>query len=238
LRNTSRSKFTQIPFIFISKNSRKAEKILGKNPKSIGPQTLLESFYFQILGSLENLSHFLVLQNSLKFTFLPSQIFYNFLEIFGIFTNYLYHPNFLIHFPKSRNQFLMDFLFLFFSSPAGLPISGPWPASQPKPTPNHPAHLASQPLGPRVPLAYFAEDVFFFDSRLSFSAPFLSPLADAWAPLVSSFFHPAPVDPGCATVESRRVRPLRAAAQHLEMPPRAVTPPSPPPLFKSHLNPP
>jgi hypothetical protein len=67
-KNTSRSKFTQIPFIFISKNPRKAQKILEKIPKSIGPQTLLESFYFQILGSLENLSHFLVLQNSLKFT--------------------------------------------------------------------------------------------------------------------------------------------------------------------------
>jgi hypothetical protein len=29
--------------------------------------------------------------------------------------------------------------------------------------------LGSQPLGLRVPLAYFAEDVFFFDSRLPFS---------------------------------------------------------------------
>jgi hypothetical protein len=121
LRNTSRSKFTQIPFIFISKNPRKTEKILGKFPKSIGPQTLLESLYFQILGSLENLSQILVLRNSLKFTFLPSQNFYNFLGIFGNFPNYLCHPNFLIHFPKSRNQFLMDFLFLFFSRPAGPP---------------------------------------------------------------------------------------------------------------------
>jgi hypothetical protein len=41
--------------------------------------------------------------------------------------------------------------------------------------PNRPAHLASQPLGPRVPWAYFADDVFFFDSRLSFSTPSLSP---------------------------------------------------------------
>jgi hypothetical protein len=44
-----------------SKNPRKAEKIIGKNPMSIGPQTLLESFYFQIHGSLENLSQILVL---------------------------------------------------------------------------------------------------------------------------------------------------------------------------------
>jgi hypothetical protein len=134
LRNTSRSKFTHIPFIFISKNPRKAEKILGKISKSIGPQTLLESFYFQILGSLENLSQILVLQNSLKFIFLPSQIFYNFLGIFGIFPNYFCYPNFLIHFPKSRNQFLMDFL-SFPAQPAH-PLLWPWPAGQPKPTPS------------------------------------------------------------------------------------------------------
>jgi hypothetical protein len=52
---------------------------------------------------------------------LPSQVFYNLLGIFGIFSNYFCHPNFFIHFPKSRNQFLMDFRFLFFSSPTGLP---------------------------------------------------------------------------------------------------------------------
>jgi hypothetical protein len=43
------------------------------------------------------------------------------------------------------------------------------------PPPLGPAHLASQPLGTRVPLAYFAEDVFFFDSRLPFLVPSLSP---------------------------------------------------------------
>jgi hypothetical protein len=74
--------------------------------------------YFQILGSLENLSQVLVLRNSPKFTFLPSQIFYNFLGIFGIFSNYFCRLNFLIHFSKNRNQFLMVFLFPFFSSPA------------------------------------------------------------------------------------------------------------------------
>jgi hypothetical protein len=147
---------------------------------------------------------------------LPSQIFYNFLGIFGLFPNYFCHPNFLIHFPKNRNQFLMDFLFSFLFQPSrpahsfglGLPAG-----------PNRPAHLASQPLGPRVPLAYFAEGVFFFDSRLPFLAPSLCPLADAWVPLVSSFLHPAPANPDCATAESRNVRPLRAAALHVEMPP-------------------
>jgi hypothetical protein len=63
----------------------------------------------------------LVLQNSLKFAFLPTQTFYNFLGIFRIFSNYFSHPNFLIYFPKSRNQFRMDFIFRFFSSQAGPP---------------------------------------------------------------------------------------------------------------------
>jgi hypothetical protein len=103
------------------------------------------------------------------------------------------------------------------NSPTGLGL----PAS-----PNRPAHLASQPLSPRVPLAYFAEDIFFFDSRLPFSAPSLSPFTDTWAPLVSSFLHPTPADPDCATTKSRCIRPLRTAAPHLEMPPRAVTRPT------------
>jgi hypothetical protein len=99
------------------KNPRKVEKILGKIPKSIGPQTLLESFYFQILGSLENPSQILVLRNSLKVHILAFSIFLQFYENFWDFPNYFCHPNFLIHFPKPRNQFLMDFL--FFPSPAG-----------------------------------------------------------------------------------------------------------------------
>jgi hypothetical protein len=156
-----------------------------------------------------------VLQNSLKFTFLPSQIFYNFLGIFGILPNYFGNPNFLIYFPKNRNQILMDFLFSFLLQPnrpahsfgLGLPAG-----------PNRLAHLASQPLGPRMPLAYFAEDVFFIDSLLPFSAPSLSPLTDTWAPLVISFLHPTSANPNYATTESRRIRPLRAAAPHLEMP--------------------
>jgi hypothetical protein len=122
--------------------------------------------------------------------------------------------------------------------PRSAHISRPCQTPPPPPTglglpagPNRPAPLASQPLGPCVPLAYFAEDVVFFDSRLPFSVPSLSPLADAWAPLVSSFLHPALADPDCANTESRCVRPLRTAALHLEMPPRAVTHPTitPPP---------
>ena len=104
-------------------------------------------------------------------------------------------------------------------------------AVQPLPGPNRPAHLASQPLGPRVPLAYFAEDIFFFDSCLPFSVPSLSPLTDTWAPLVSSFVHPAPADPDCAATESCCIWPLRAAAPHLEMPPEPLlAPQSLPPL--------
>jgi hypothetical protein len=126
---------------------------LGKIPKSIGPQTLLESFYFQILGSLENLSQNLVFQNPLKFAFLPSQFFYNFLGIFEIFPNYFGHPNFLIHFPKNRNQFLMDFFFLFFSSPAGPAHSFGLGLPAGPNRHHHPAHLASWPARPKKPTA-------------------------------------------------------------------------------------
>jgi hypothetical protein len=87
-----------------------------------------------------------------------------------------------------------------------------------------PAHLASQPLSPRVPLAYFAEDVFFFDSRLPFSASSLYSLADAWAPLVSSIFSTVPADPGRVTTTS--------PAPHLGMPPSHYRP------HHSPLNPP
>jgi hypothetical protein len=45
----------------------------------------------------------------------------------------------------------------------GLP-AGPSHPTPPRPHPR--AHLASQPLGPRVPLAYFTEDIFLFGSRL------------------------------------------------------------------------
>jgi hypothetical protein len=165
--------------------------------------------------SLENLSQILVLQNSLKFTFLPSQIFYNFwefLRFFPIFSVTRISLFIFLNLEINFNGFPFSFLFQP-SRPAhsfglGLPAG-----------PNCPANLATQPLGPRVPLAYFAEDVFFFHSSLPFSAPPQTPLADAWAPLVSSFFQPTPANPGCAAAESRRLWPLRATAPHLEMPP-------------------
>jgi hypothetical protein len=53
-----------------------------------------------------------------------------------------------------------------------------------------------KPLNPRAPLAYLQKYVFFFDSRLPSSAPSLSPLADAWTPLVRFVFSTAPADPG------------------------------------------
>jgi hypothetical protein len=61
--------------------------------------------------------------------------------------------------------------------PAGLPtppalVCQPAQAVQPLLGPNRPAHLASQPLGPRVPLAYFTEDVFLFGSGLPELAAF------------------------------------------------------------------
>jgi hypothetical protein len=61
--------------------------------------------------------------------------------------------------------------------PAGLPTPSalacrPAQAVQPLPGPNCPAHLASQPLGPRVPLVYFTEDVFLLGSRLPEPASF------------------------------------------------------------------
>jgi hypothetical protein len=112
------------------------------------------------------------------------------------------------------------------SAQPACPLPRPWPAGRPNPPrPKPPAHSASQPASPRMPLAYFAEDVFFFDSRLPSSAPSLSPLSDAWALLVSSFVHPAPADPDCAATESRCVRPLRSATPHLEMPPEPLLAP-------------
>jgi hypothetical protein len=76
-----------------------------------------------------------------------------------------------------------------------------------------------------MPLAYFAEDIFFFDSCLPFSVPFLYSLPDAWATLVSSIFSTAPADPGRVTT----MPPLPAPpAPHLRMPPSHYRPHHPP----------
>jgi hypothetical protein len=81
---------------------------------------------------------------------------------------------------NSKIQFLFEKNFSSEFSPlgpAGLPTPPAlacWPAQavQPLPGPNLPAHLASQPLSPCMPLAYFTEDVFLFGSRLPEPAAF------------------------------------------------------------------
>jgi hypothetical protein len=78
---------------------------------------------------------------------------------------------------NSKIQFLFEKNFSSEFSPAGLPTPPALAcrlaqAVHPLPGPNRPAHLASQPLGPRVPLAYFTKDVFLFGSRLPKPATF------------------------------------------------------------------
>jgi hypothetical protein len=92
--------------------------------------------------------------------------------------------NLLLQISKALVNSKIQFLFEnFFSSefsplgPAGLPTPlalacRPAQAVQPLPGPNRLAHLASQPLGPCVPLAYFIEDVFLFGSHLPEPAAF------------------------------------------------------------------
>jgi hypothetical protein len=89
----------------------------------------------------------------MKFTQVNILVFPNFLQFSGNFwdfPNYFCPPNFLIHFPKSRNQFLMDSFFFSFPAQPARPLLQPWPASQPKPTPPRPTWLRS-PLGPSSP---------------------------------------------------------------------------------------
>jgi hypothetical protein len=95
------------------------------------------------------------------------------------------------------------------------------PASPSPPGGQSPAHMASQPLGPRVSLAYFAEDVFFFDSRLPFSAPSLYSLADILSPLVNSIYSTASADPDRVTTAPPLPRP---PDPHLGMPPNLYRP--------------
>jgi hypothetical protein len=103
------------------------------------------------------------------------------------------------------------------------------PAGPALPAGRSPDHRASQPLSPRVSLAYFAKDIFFFDSRLPFSAPSLYSLADAWALLVSSIFSTTPANPGRVTTAPPLLAP---PALHLGMPPSHYRPPiTPPPLI-------
>jgi hypothetical protein len=91
------------------------------------------------------------------------------------------------------------------------------------------------PLGPRAPLTYLQKYVFFFDSRLLFSATSLHPPADTWAPLVGFVFSTAPANPGRVST----VPPLPAPPTPLLGCRRAITfPLSLPTLipFKPSLN--
>jgi hypothetical protein len=113
--------------------------------------------------SLENLS-----QNScaLKFTQVHILAFPNFLQFFGNFwdfPNYFCHPNFHIHFPISRNQFLMDFLFLFFSSTTS-PLTPSTLACRPaQAAPSPPSHHPGPPgfIARSAQAAHLATRAFF-----------------------------------------------------------------------------
>jgi hypothetical protein len=77
---------------------------------------------------------------------------------------------------KFKIQFLFKNIYPSDFSPlgsAGLPTP-PALACRPAqpPQPKSPAHAASQPARPRAPLAYFAEAVFLFGSRLPEPAAF------------------------------------------------------------------
>jgi hypothetical protein len=127
---------------------------------------------------------------------------------------------------NSKKSFFLTFGLATLTGPLGLWPSRPrWPSP---PTGRSLAHLASPPLGPCVPLAYFAEDVFFIDSCLPFSVPSLYSLADAWAPLVSSIFSTVPVEPSRVTTALSLPAP---PAPHLKMPPSHYRLPITPPLI-------
>jgi hypothetical protein len=80
-----------------------------------------------------------------------------------------------------------------------------------------------KPLGPRASLAYLQKYVFFFDSRLPFSAPSLYPPADTRGPLVSFVFSTMPADPG----RDSSAPPLPAPPAPRLRCRRAFTPPPP-----------
>jgi hypothetical protein len=110
-------------------------------------------------------------------------------------------------FPCANFQSLGKFKNLIFNSKTfllhfrpGYPYRPTRPSAQPAPLapllpqaeanfvgPSHSAHARRW----RICKKY----VFFFDSRLSFSAPSLYPPADTWAPLVGFFFSTTPADP-------------------------------------------
>jgi hypothetical protein len=92
---------------------------------------------------LEFSPQILVLQNSLRFTFLPSHIFYNFLGILGFFP--IISVTRISLFIFLNLEINIEWISFFFSFPAqpARPLLRPWPAGRPKPPrppPNSPTH--------------------------------------------------------------------------------------------------
>jgi hypothetical protein len=123
---------------------------------------------------------------------------------------------------NSKIQFLIQRSFFLAFGPADLaahsafgPAGSRWPLLSRRPKPIG----RPKPLGPRASLAYLQKYVFFFDSRLPSSAPSLSPLADAWTPLVRFFFSTA----------LPRPRPCHRHTTAPRSAPRDATEPLPPP---------
>jgi hypothetical protein len=100
---------------------------------------------------------------------------------------------------NSKIQFLIQKFFFFVFGPANPTTHSAFgPAGPAGPSPlEGQSHLCRpKPLGPGASLAYLQKYVFFFDSRLPFSAPSLYPPADTWGPLISFVFSTTPTDPG------------------------------------------
>jgi hypothetical protein len=150
--------------------------------------------------------------------------------------------NFLVQISKALVNSKIRFLIqksIFFTF--GLTtLTGPlglWPSWHRRPSPSAGQSQLCRPklLGPCAPLAYLQKYVFFFDSRVPFSAPSLYPPADTWAPLVGFISSTAPADPGRVST----ALPLPALPAPRLGCRRAITaPPSLPPLipFKPSLN--
>jgi hypothetical protein len=144
------------------------------------------------------------------------------------------HAKFPPKFPYANFQSLDKFKNLSSSLSARLPLPahsafGPAGPASPSPPAGRSQLCRPKPLGPRAPLAYLQKYVFFFDSRLLFSAPSLYPPANTWAPLVGFIFSTTPTDPDRVST----VPPAPRLGCR-----RAITAPITPPLipFKPSLN--
>jgi hypothetical protein len=135
---------------------------------------------------------------------------------------------FLLNLLLQISKALLNSKILLLHFRSGYPSRPTRPSAQPAPL----APLLSRrskptgrpkPLSPRASLTYLQKYVFFLISRLSSAAPTLSPLADAWTPLVSFFFSTVPPRPWSEILRAAAPprRPLRAsdAAEPLPLPP-------------------